>query len=150
MGFGSTVLSRWWLSPVLVHLFLPHYSFHSTFHELVWIQHTKNIFWTCHVSSLHHDCVAFWTRSRDHLKAEQPFAGAWADSTAKQTIIIKIPRNKCLKCVKWIKGRFFFFFLIEIVKEIFFFFSVIFYGDTPVYQRKHQNNGIFITLSEMH
>jgi len=29
----------------------------------------------CQVSSLPHDCVAYWTRLRDHLKAQETFAG---------------------------------------------------------------------------
>ena len=30
------------------------------------------------VSSLSHDCDSYWTRLRDHLKAQEPFAGVMA------------------------------------------------------------------------
>ncbi len=93
-GFCFTILSRVQLSLLLVHFFLPHLflpfasllmcldtelceqpaSFAMTFCVLPSLcKVSMVVFWTnCQVSSLPHDCVAYRTRLRDHLKA---FAG---------------------------------------------------------------------------
>ncbi len=91
-GFCFTILSRVRLSLLLVHFFLPHlllpFASNVLGHRALW---TASLFCNdllclallvqgvngrlldnCQVSSLPHDCVAYRTRLRDHLKA---FAG---------------------------------------------------------------------------
>ncbi len=93
-GFCFTILSRVRLSLLLVHFFLPHLflpfasllmcldtelreqpaSFAMTFCVFVLLVQGVNdrLLDNCQVSSLPHDCLAYRTRLRDHLKA---FAG---------------------------------------------------------------------------
>ena len=96
-GLCFTILSRLRLSLLLVHLFLPHFFLPFNFpnvllgYSTLW---TANFFSNdllcltllvhgvndrlldnCQVSSLPHDCVAYWTRLRDHLKAQDTFEG---------------------------------------------------------------------------
>ena len=79
-GLFLTILSRLRSSLRLVHLFLPHFSFHLTFYECALIQHFENIqlllllpfeafvndgfLHNCQVSSLPHDGEFYWTRLR--------------------------------------------------------------------------------------
>lgn len=95
-GLFPIILSRLRSSLLLVHLFFPHFSLPHNFLSVcfdtaLW-EHPNSFainFWgfpslwrkaqpflhNCQVCSLPHDRDSYWTRLRDHLNAQEPFAG---------------------------------------------------------------------------